>query len=220
MFTQCPKRYHFRYVLKLDEPQSEEAARGNRVHTALENLYALPPDERQRAAEGAPFTDPLDRQMFLGALELEDPAQVRVLGRELDVGFLAEMSDGRDVWMHGIIDRLDRLPAGHGITDYKTGKTPDERYAAKSIWQLLYYALCYARASKQIPVGVQLLYVTQRERLWQRVIDMQQLEVVEHKARAVAAAILRATDEDRWPATQNRLCDWCYFQQNGCPAWT
>lgn len=216
-FTQCPARYQFRYILKTEEPQSEEAARGNRVHDALEQLYALPPAERTPAAIG--LDDPLDQQMLAGAFTLEAPERVRVLGRELDVGFLHELHDGRIIWMHGIIDRLDRLPAGYGITDYKTGKVPEDRYAAKALWQLLYYALCYWKASQQMPIGVQLLYLLHKDRIWTG-CDSDKLLHVEIRAARVADAILKASDTDTWPATRNPLCDWCHFKENGCPAWT
>ena len=46
-FDNCPKQFHFRYVLKIpSETESIEAFLGKRVHEVLERLYVFVRDGR------------------------------------------------------------------------------------------------------------------------------------------------------------------------------
>ena len=52
-FKQCPLLYRFRAIDRLPEPPSTAQLRGSVVHTALEQLYGLPAEERVPDAAGA-----------------------------------------------------------------------------------------------------------------------------------------------------------------------
>ena len=45
-FRECPQLFLFRSLWKLPEPPSAVLAKGILVHTALENVFKLPPSER------------------------------------------------------------------------------------------------------------------------------------------------------------------------------
>ena len=47
-FKQCPLLYRFRAIDRLPEPSSTAQVRGSVVHAALEQLYALPAQDRVR----------------------------------------------------------------------------------------------------------------------------------------------------------------------------
>jgi RecB family exonuclease len=162
-WRQCPKRFFFEKIMRIETETGEPAVCGSFVHRVLEHLMARPPEERTvdvaRAIAGAvwpDFTvDPDSRfaELDLGNEEtrafkhrawagvtgyfcIEDPAAVEVVGTEQEVR--AEL-DGAPVF--GIIDRVDRGPDGLVVTDYKSGKAPrwdDER--EEKLGQLRTYA--------------------------------------------------------------------------------
>src|SRR5688572_19962411 len=68
-FKQCPLLYRFRAIDRLPEPSSTAQVRGSVVHAALEQLYSLPAEQRDRDT----------------ALTLVDPAWERVVADRPEV---------------------------------------------------------------------------------------------------------------------------------------
>src|SRR5438552_1389227 len=68
------------------------------------------------------------------------------------------------VRLRGIVDRLDVAPSGAlRVVDYKTGRAPDERFEARALFQMKFYALVLWRTRGVIPRVLQLLYLGDRE---------------------------------------------------------
>lgn len=70
-FKQCPLLYRFRVVDRLPETPSRLQVRGTVVHTVLERLFALPPDQRDLRA-GSELVDPAWRDVQAGSPELAE----------------------------------------------------------------------------------------------------------------------------------------------------
>ncbi|MGH3783076.1 MAG: RecB family exonuclease [Pseudonocardiaceae bacterium] len=68
-FKQCPLLYRFRAVDRLPETPSRLQVRGTVVHTVLERLYALSPDQRDPET-GRELVDPAWRDVLAGSPEL------------------------------------------------------------------------------------------------------------------------------------------------------
>src|SRR3978361_1762290 len=68
-FKQCPLLYRFRAVDRLPETPSRLQARGTVVHTVLERLFALSPDQRDPEA-GRELVDPAWRDVLAASPEL------------------------------------------------------------------------------------------------------------------------------------------------------
>ncbi|GAC1529428.1 MAG: hypothetical protein NVS3B12_02700 [Acidimicrobiales bacterium] len=145
-WKQCPKRFFFEKILRLETEPGLEAVCGSFVHEVLEHLMGLPGPERhpetaRRLAteRWATFSaDPHSRFLELGLDEsatkefkrrawagitgyflIEDPARVEVVATEQQMQ--AEL-DGAP--MFGIVDRLERAGDRLVVSDYKTGKAP------------------------------------------------------------------------------------------------
>ncbi|MFL6240507.1 MAG: RecB family exonuclease [Actinomycetes bacterium] len=240
-FMHCPLLYRFRTIDRLPEPPDAMATRGTVVHAVLERLFDLAPEERTLEAAAAliqPEWDALlaaepelaglfaaDQGQALDAwlasaedllatyFDLEDPTRLRQAERELTVE--CELPSG--VRLRGIVDRLDVAPDGAlRVVDYKTGRAPDERFEARALFQMKFYALVLWRTRGVIPRVLQLLYLGNREVL-RYAPDEADLRATERKVQALWAAITQAEQRHDFRASPGRLCDWCSFHAQ-CPA--
>jgi len=190
MWEQCPRKWWYRYVDRLPEPPpGEPLVLGTFVHAVLESLLALPgPDRTPDAAralarsefdalvdterwEGLGFDDDQARRFRQRAWATIEayfaeftPTEVDPLHQELKV---ITTIDG--VPFIGFIDLVERGgPDGNSVvvTDYKTGKPPDnstpwaEQDRAERLLQPLWYALALVEKGQYNPAVARLLYFT------------------------------------------------------------
>jgi putative RecB family exonuclease len=237
----CPLLYRFRVIDKLPERPSPVAVRGSVVHRVLERLFDLPAGERtvERAglmlapaweemlaeapelaemfgSEAANLADWLAecRDLLRRYFGLEDPQRLEPAERELHV--LTTLDSGLTI--HGYVDRLDQAATGElRIVDYKTGASPGERFEAKALFQMKFYALVIWRTRGVIPALLQLVYLGNAEMLHYRP-DEADLLATERKIEALWTAIQRANETREWRPHKSALCAWCDHQAL-CPAW-
>lgn len=239
-FVQCPLLYRFRVVDRLPEPPSPAAVRGTVVHAVLERLFDLPAASRtvaaardllgpqwQRLLESDPalatlfaeddealaqWLDSADR--LLGRwFDLEDPTRLEPAERELYVE--ADLAEG--LRLRGYVDRLDVAPGGAvRVVDYKTGRAPSERFEARALFQMRFYALVLWRSRGVVPRVLQLVYLGSGEVL-RYSPDEADLRATERKVLALWQAITLAAETGDWRPSPGRLCDWCHHRPL-CPA--
>jgi putative RecB family exonuclease len=238
-FMTCPLLYRFRTIDKLPETTSPEAVRGTVVHKVLEDLFDLPASERtvERAADmlapaweslvsEEPELDELFgddgpemgpwlvscRETLQRYFTLEDPQRLEPAEREL---YVETLLDSR-LLLRGFVDRLDVAPTGEvRVVDYKTGRSPGERFEAKALFQMKFYALVLWRARGEIPTMLQLIYLGNGEVLRYRP-EERDLLAVERKVEALWRAIRRASETGDWRPSRSPLCGWCSYQAH-CP---
>ncbi|MDN5789389.1 MAG: PD-(D/E)XK nuclease family protein [Micrococcales bacterium] len=239
-FMSCPLLYRFRVIDRLPSPPTAAMARGTLVHAVLERLFDLPahartleaavalvPTEWERLATDEPQLSDLlaehdgrTDEWFTGAgalLEtwfgLEDPTRLEPAEREL---YVETEVDG--LTLRGYVDRLDVAPSGAmRVVDYKTGRSPSERFESKALFQMKFYALVLWKLHGEIPTLLQLVYLGNGE-IVRYAPDEQDLRGVERKVKALWAAIERAAETADWRPSPSRLCDWCEHRPI-CPAW-
>jgi putative RecB family exonuclease len=240
-FMACPLLYRFRVLDRLPERPSVDAVRGTVVHAVLERLFDLPAVDRtpERAAallapawselqESEPGLSELfpdggaDLAIWLeecrGLLgryfTLEDPQRLEPAEREVYVETLLDSG----LQLRGYIDRVDVAPTGEvRIVDYKTGKAPPERFEARALFQMKFYALVLWRTRGVLPRMLQLVYLGSGEML-RYLPEERDLLATERKVQALWRAIERATQTGDWRPSRGVLCGWCDHQEL-CPAW-
>ncbi|GAA0642237.1 RecB family exonuclease [Kutzneria viridogrisea] len=232
-FKQCPLLYRFRAVDRLPEKPTRAQVRGTVVHSVLEQLFALPADQRvpstaqdllhpswsrllaERAELAELFSGEQDpefgrwledaQKMLTGYFGLEDPRRLEPEACELLVE--AELPSG--VLLRGYIDRLDVAPTGEiRVVDYKTGAAPREIGEAKAMFQMKFYALVLWRLRGVVPRQLRLMYLADRQNL-AYAPDEAELRRFERTLEAIWAAILRAGRTGDFRPNPSRLCDWC-----------
>jgi putative RecB family exonuclease len=237
-FTSCPLAFRYSQIERLPEPPSPHSVKGTFVHAALEGLFwrhgaggrsrAAAEDELARVWSDR-FEDPeyaelgLDgedeaafladaRRLIDNYFRLEDPDSVRTIGVEIGVETVV---DG--MRLRGIIDRLDVAADGSLIVvDYKTGRTPSERFERGSLGGVQTYALLCESMLGRAPVEVRLLYLREPVAICARSTP-QTITGQRRRAVAVWSAITRACDTEDFRPQVGPLCDYCTFRDL-CPA--
>lgn len=238
-FQQCPLKFRYRTVDRLPEPPSTAALRGTLVHAVLERLFDLPAAGRTEASALA-LLDPqwaalLAREPDLMRLftteddvaawlaqcralistyfRMENPRRLEPDARERLVE--VEIADG--ILLRGYIDRVDRAATGAvRLVDYKTGRSPSERFSAEALFQMRFYALMVWRLEGTPPSRLQLVYLGDGRTL---TLDPHPEDLVsfENDLTGWWDRIEAAARSGEFPARRSALCPWCSFQSL-CPA--
>jgi putative RecB family exonuclease len=236
-FTECALAFRFSAIDRLPDPPTVATVKGTLVHSSLERLMLLDPADRTvdaavgcltdarvaldddaewlelalDAASEATFmteADTLVRRYF----EIEDPTTVTPMGLELRMEVEVE-----GLTLRGIIDRLELGTDGAlVVTDYKTGRAPNEAYEQSRLGGVHFYAFLCERLLGRRPDRVQLLYLTDPVVIT-TVPSEQSIRQLERKVKAIWQAIERACERDDFRPKQSRLCNWCAYQAF-CPA--
>ncbi|MDR2082359.1 MAG: PD-(D/E)XK nuclease family protein [Candidatus Ancillula trichonymphae] len=150
--------------------------------------------------------------------KLENPKVYEPVGLETWIKTTLECRDsGEMVEVGGIIDRLEVARTGEvRISDYKTGSMPDLRFQDDALFQMLFYALVYAKEhGGKLPRTVKLLYLKDANVI-EREPTVQDLQQTEEVILSVYAQIQENMQSKSWEPKSSPLCAWCAFQIN-CP---
>lgn len=243
-FQQCPLLFYFKAILRLGVPQTPATAVGILAHYAFEHVFDLPAEERTAdAAAGlvrVGWETTAEKPAFAElAADLETVEQVIARAEELVRNWFAiehpqswdpyarELylrADFGGVEVHGYIDRLDKVDGPDGqrwfITDYKTGKVVQDRYAAKALFPMNVYAALLYKTKGVVASELRLLYVRNGspEDIRRQAVTERTIEATIKKVRALWKQIRANARRNVFPANTGPLCQWCHFQDR-CPAW-
>jgi putative RecB family exonuclease len=232
-FTSCPLAFRLRSIDSLQEPRSPQALKGTLVHSALEGLFWSHP-AGARTKDAARFelelawsatvddddfkelglSDESSSEFFLDAWALvqnyfllEDPDAVHEIGVELGISIGLS-----GTLLRGIIDRLDLDGDGNFVVvDYKTGRTPPQRFVGASLIGVHLYALMCEEILGRQPVEVRLLYLRDPVVLTTRP-TAQSLRGHRRRTLAVWNAIERSCATGEFKPHRSPLCKACYFK--------
>jgi putative RecB family exonuclease len=144
---------------------------------------------------------------------MEDPNRLEPFARELPL--IAELTP--DFHIKGFIDRVDKSPQGAiRVVDYKTGKSPGDRFADKAMFQMRFYALAWWKITQDVPHTLQIMYLGDGKFLKYQP-DVDDLLATEKRILAIRAAIEQAADSEKFIPSPSKLCNWCSFKPL-CPA--
>lgn len=236
-FQQCPLKYKYSRIDKMQEPPTEATLRGNFVHSILEEMYAYPADartldnvrtiakdlwENEYLEKVRPYVRG-DEALHLfrwsswwcveNLFKMENPTELHFDGIE------TELNDNIDgVAIKGFIDRWRNTPDGIIIGDYKTGKTPAPRFQEDKYFQLLLYAYVLEKQLGQKVSEIELLFIKDEKRLAKKVTDDDRENV-----RTTVVEVRKQIDarcvSGEFEPIKHRLCDWCSFKSI-CPIWS
>ena len=232
-FRSCPRRYRYRYVDHLDEPEEPAALRGTLVHRVCEELLGLPPEQRTLPAARALlhhlwevvagdepgladlFADAAAVDAWLASGEallatwfrLESPPAVRVDARELVV---RASFDGVD--LVGVLDRLDHESDGSWtVVDYKTGSAPGAGFEQDAFFQLRCYGVALAAEHGIVPTRLRVVYLGGVGEVLDVEVPATALPATARNLTALAAAIEHVEQTGDWRGRPGYGCRWCAF---------
>jgi putative RecB family exonuclease len=243
-FETCPKRFHYRYVLRVPaDTESIEAFTGKRVHEVLERLHHFVGDGR------IPSVEKVVQRFHRLWDEHYDPERVRIARREMPADFYRRNGerclrnfyarhypfdadetlavehrvtfalDERGAYrMQGVIDRLVRARDGAiEIHDYKTSaRVPSQRRLDEDR-QLALYQIGVTRngAGEHRDAAVRLVW--HYLLLDQVRVSTRTAEQIEALRRETVTAIDRIEAAQEFEARPGPLCSWCEYRER-CPA--
>lgn len=237
-FKDCGLAFRFSAIDRLPEPPSPWATKGTLVHRALELLFCdVPAGSRDMSAGMAQLdrawaeclVDPefteleLDdtatdefladaRLLLHNYFALENPDSVNAIGMELRL----EASLG-SLRLRGIIDRLELDEDGElVVTDYKTGKAPNERFERSRLGGVQFYAFLCEQVLGRRPARVQLLHLREPLAIVSVPTD-QSIRGLKTRTSAIWSAVELACERDNFRPNPGPLCNYCAFKEY-CPA--
>jgi len=240
-FEDCPKKYEFRYVLKIPrETESIEGFVGKRVHEVLERLYVA-------TGRGHVPTLPQVLQRYRTLFdEHYDPERVRVVRKEtpveeyrkngersltnyyrkhypfdadetlgLEERINFDLDGGGRYRILGFVDRISRTRDGViEIHDYKTGRwVPDQKQLDEDRQLALYQIGVTEKLGVDGPMRLVWHYVL-RNQVRTSTRTPEQLASLRTET---AGLIDHIRAEERFEPRQSALCSWCEYNDI-CPA--
>lgn len=152
------------------------------------------------------------KSLIANYFRLEDPSNIQPKSTEE----LIEFDLNPTLKIKGYVDRIDVSPQGWlRINDYKTGKSPNENFSSKAMFQLKFYALVIFKATSQIPKMLRLIYLKDSQILSYEP-DQRDIDFTLSKVESIASQIQDSKTNNTWPTRVSKLCDYCYFKSI-CP---
>ena len=226
-FVECPRKYSFQFIerIPVERVASPHFVFGNAVHSALDALYAMPPEQRTEERLADAFRDAwrADPERAAAFSDKDDERAWGLKGLEL-LGRVAETTDFQttvpraledwaevmvsgDRQLFGRIDRVDDHPSGNGVVviDYKTGKCRIAEDGLGDEIQAQVYALAVQASLKVAVREVRFVFLeAETERLW----EPTELDEIEAELVNLVDTIAATTDFQPVPT---RLCGWCDY---------
>ena len=238
-FEDCPKRFEYRYVLKIStDTEGIEAFVGKRVHEVLERLYkatdrgqvpslekvihryhrlfeeGFDADRVRIVREGTPveFYQQMGERCLTGYYRRHYPFDGdETLGIEQRVTF--SLDETREYRFQGIIDRIVRARDGAiEIHDYKTGRRVPTQKQLDEDRQLALYQIGLADRYPDQPMRLVWHYL-QQDRKLTSTRTPEQLRILSEDTMSV---VDRINTETEFKPRRSALCDWCEYNDR-CP---
>jgi putative RecB family exonuclease len=238
-FEDCPKRFEYRYVLKIPtHTEGIEAFVGKRVHEILERLY------RAAQREQVPSLEKVIYRYHRLFEESYDAERVRIVREETPVEFYRQtgercltayyrrhypfdgdetlgiekrvtfaLDERREYRFQGIIDRLVRARDGAiEIHDYKTGRRAATQKQVDEDRQLALYQIGLADSFPDQPMRLVWHYLQQDRKL----TSTRTPEELKYLREDTMSAVDRIRTETEFKPKRSALCDWCEYNDR-CP---
>jgi putative RecB family exonuclease len=239
-YRQCPQKFKLSRIDRISEPPTWFTHLGTFVHDVLEHMYQQDPDQRtlehvralakvrwadgdwqnqvESLAEKKGTIADFKNQAFAcmsNLFTLEDPAHTEFDGMEHNVSATVE-----GVALRGIIDRFTFGDDGITISDYKTGKVPNDRFKSEDdkFFQLLAYALMLQEADQEETSKVQLLYLA-KPVVHELSVTPVKLSIAKGTIVETKEGVDNSCESGVFHCNVGTLCDWCFYKKTGdCPA--
>ena len=239
LYDDCPKKWMYRYIEKLPDPPGISAVMGSFVHSVLEHLMKLQPEERTQdnARERATKTFNITRRtpefcnleltdekisgfkwQAWKAIErlwdLENPEEVAVASTEQHLRV-----DVRGVPFRGYIDRVDESPEGLVVNDYKSGKPPSQEWIDQSrrhledkhLFQVMLYSAAIAEETGVSPAIARVLYIGEQKQISEEPVTEEKLTDVTDRLLQTWEALASDLRRKKFDPNPGPLCGWCPF---------
>jgi|CXWL01.1.fsa_nt_gi RecB family exonuclease len=226
-YSDCPKKYEFKYVLRMPEKPKHFFSFGKSVHSALEFMYAgevCPPLddvleylETHWVDEGYADTKAQDKAKRNADSMLRDyyrkHAQDWVKPLSVEAKFDMTVDHVR---VTGFIDRVDMFPSGDlHVIDYKTGQSLDVTRIDDDEQMTMYQLAAKTIYPESEVDTVSLYHVPSLTLHSAKARTEDKVNALRDKIKRTADAIAR---KEFQATPSEKSCSWCDFKPH-CSAW-
>jgi putative RecB family exonuclease len=234
-FLQCPLKYKLSRIDKLADPPTPATVLGNFVHSVMEDLFALPPEERTPGVVRTLLSERWENEYkeiassvtselkemkwkafwcLENYFEMEDPTKVNVTSENIETELNVEVAG---VPIKGFVDQWRDIGNGLLVRDWKTGKSPRRpEWAESKFLQLLIYADGLSSLIGKPAALVSLYFVADKVKL-EKEVTQDALEEMRAVVARTRAGVLERCETGEFEPVPQKLCNWCSYQSI-CPA--
>lgn len=202
LYEQCPFRFYQEKILKtVPYVQSEEAARGDRIHKELENyVLAYNQGRKYELSEEAKPYEPIVENLCArpGTKYVETKMSMDWQCRKVDY------FKGKDIWIRGQFDFMVVDKDTAKMIDYKTGSA---RYPDVGQLELM-AALSFLHFPEINSISASLLFINHNT-ISKAEFTRDKMPSYIEKWKAKSVPICQSIETKTWPARKNALCGWC-----------
>ncbi len=228
-YEACPKKYRYKYVLKIPVPLTHNATFGSVIHLTLKDFYKLvkganegfegfleKPNlddlyrlyEKHWRSEGFESKDHEEKKKKKGYEVLKKFFEKIYTGNEkildLEQRFKFKVED---IVVSGAVDRIDSLEDGVvELIDYKTGKAREQKEVDNDI-QLVIYGIFAKEAMEVKKVKASLMFLDEGIKM-ETEVDEKKIDEVKKKIVDVAESIGRCEFKAKPDYFGCRFCDY------------
>jgi len=199
LFTLCASRYRYKYILKLPDQGSGDAAnRGSMLHELLEK-YLLQ-ETKTLPAELIKWEKILDKMI---SDDVKTEVQLAV-----DINLEPCDFDSPDAYFRGIIDTLETRDEGRfmEVGDWKSGKLRD--YSSQLKFYVLLIFLCYPKVQR---VGTRIRYIDAYKSIPGAMYQRSDMPAILEHFKAISNRMMTSKVFSPNPSS---LCKYCPYNKN------
>jgi putative RecB family exonuclease len=234
-FDQCPLKFKYYRLDRLEQVPSEPAIIGSFVHEVIEYLYLLPSEDRTLAAartiarqkweetwEGEyhtiPNPSPINEfrwkvwWLIENYFAMEDPTSIEPTGIEDEI-----RGELNGVPMLGLIDRWSMEDHQIVVSDYKTGKKPRPRYEWEKQKQITIYGILLGNELDREVKRAELIYL-KPGKFARYNMDPEVVDRVTEEVTDTWTQVQVACKTGKFETRTGPLCNWCDYKAI-CPEW-
>lgn len=215
---QCPRKFKYKYELKLPEEDSDRSAlfKGIQIHNFLEkypNTENVKISQEHKKIALNFVNSELGQRYFkeeiLYSSLRESKAELILRNGSFEIP--SESTKRRDLQFYGLIDYVNVIDYGaekiFSIIDYKTGKYKDPKYQDYN--QLMFYQIYYFLLYRELnQIRISYCYV---EHLQENdlILDRKYLNNYINELKRC----ITSQENTAFKRNKTQLCDWCPFQK-------
>jgi putative RecB family exonuclease len=233
-YQNCPLKYKFSEIDRIKTPKSKEAVFGSTLHEVMKFVHTpgiLSPTLEQAMEHFGNTWNPAvfdspdeERAAFSQGVKIiqdyyqkNNPADFNIVNLESRFQIEIGANENKHI-ISGIIDRIDKIPEGFEIIDYKTTKKmPTQEKVDNDIQLSVYLKAFLSRYPKEVAnldkIKVSLYYLKHGVKL-SATRTLEQLQ----KSETMFLDTIKLIEAGNFEPTISPLCDWCGYQ-NRCPMW-
>jgi len=228
--TQCPQKFKYQYIDRIKGEPSLPLILGSAIHSALEQFYDYPSEDRKLKLlqnlfrKEWKYQRTKNKMMIAQSDEIEAGKKgLKMLENFIKNSFFeipdpeqreefVEVQLTDDIPFLGRIDRLDKTKDGYMVVDYKSGSL-NKKYLDFN--QLFTYA--YLMKQQGFDVKKSVFYYLEPDEIVERKVVPAMLEDTKKQLIKRSRDVYEAIEADVFQVMEGPLCPWCDYQDR-CPA--